>query len=82
MPIQLVNFSGFVDRGLEMLAAEFVEQIFSRIRETVFRCVERLTATDVIILVIAALMLLGLYEVVGNNFDSFASGVDGALTTP
>jgi hypothetical protein len=65
-----------------MLAAEFVSETFARARETVFRYIQRLTATDVLILVIAALILLGLYEVVGNNFDSFASGVDGALTTP
>ena len=65
-----------------MLAAEFVSEIFARVRETVSRYIQRLTATDVLILVIAALMLLGLYEVVGNNIDSFASGVDGALTNP
>jgi hypothetical protein len=66
--------------GPEMLAAEFVEEIFSRIRETVFRCVERLTATDIIILVIAALTLLGVYEVLGNNINSLARGFDGSLT--
>jgi hypothetical protein len=65
-----------------MLAAEFVEEIFSRIRETVFRCVERLTATDVLILVIAALILLAVYEVLGNNIDLLARGFDGSLTAP
>ena len=65
-----------------MLAAEFVEEIFSRIRETVFRCVERLTAPHVIILVIAALILLAVYEVLGNNIDLLASGFDSSLTAP
>ena len=65
-----------------MLAADFVSEIFAHVRDTVFRYIRRLTATDVLVLVIAALMLLGLYEVVGNNIDSFASGVDGTLTPP
>ena len=65
-----------------MLAAEFVEEIFSRIRETVFRYFQRLTATDVLILVIAALILLAVYEVLGNNIDLLASGFDGSLTAP
>ena len=65
-----------------MLAAEFVEEIFSRIRETVFRYSQWLTATDVLILVIAALILLAVYEVLGNNIDLLASGFDGSLTSP
>jgi hypothetical protein len=65
-----------------MFAAGFVEEIFSRIRETVFRYVERLTATDVIILVIAALTLLAAYEVLGNNIDLLARGFDRSLTAP
>ena len=65
-----------------MLAAEFVEEIFSRIRETVFRCVERLTATHVIILVFAVLILLAVYEVLGNNIDLLARGFDGSVTAP
>ena len=65
-----------------MLAAEFVEEIFSRVRETVFRYIQRLTATHVLILVLAALMLLAVYEVLGNNIDLLARGFDVSLTAP
>jgi H+/Cl- antiporter ClcA len=56
-----------------MLSAEFVSEIFARVRETIFRYSQRLTATDVLILVIAALILLAVYEVLGNNIDLLAS---------
>jgi H+/Cl- antiporter ClcA len=65
-----------------MLPAEFVSEIFARVRETIFRYSQRLTATDVLILVIAALILLAVYEVLGNNIDLLASGFDGSLTSP
>jgi H+/Cl- antiporter ClcA len=65
-----------------MLPAEFVSEIFARVRETIFRYSQRLTATDVLILVIAALILLAVYEVLGNNIDLLASGFDGSLTAP
>lgn len=65
-----------------MLAADCVSEIFAHVRDTIFRYIQRLTATDVLVLVIVALILLGLYEVVGNNIDSLASGADATLTPP
>lgn len=65
-----------------MLAADCVSEMFAHVRGTIFRYIRRLTATDVLVLVIVALILLGLYEVVSNNIDSLASGADATLTPP
>ena len=61
-----------------MLPLTFVSKIFARVRETVLS----LSTTDVLILVIATFMILGLFEVLCTNLDSLARGVDPNLTTP
>ena len=64
-----------------MLAAEFVSEIFARVRETVSQCA-RTADRDHVLTWSLRRSALGTIRGSRNNIDLFASGVDGALTNP